>query len=165
MNSRVVSLALVAMLVLGCTTNTAQPSPTPAPNAAGYKNLKVLPHDITRDELLGVMRTFTRGLGVRCNHCHVVTATEPKEVLDFAADTKEEKRVARVMIQMTQQINKEWLERVEQAEGHPEKNAAAAPAPAMFADMRVGCWTCHRGKTEPEMPPPPPPPPAAPPTP
>ncbi|HEX7833445.1 MAG TPA: c-type cytochrome, partial [Thermoanaerobaculia bacterium] len=118
MNSRVVSLALVAMLVLGCTTNTARPSPTPAPNAAGYKNLKVLPHDITRDELLGVMRTFTRGLGVRCNHCHVVTATEPKEVLDFAADTKEEKRVARVMIQMTQQINKEWLERVEQAEGH-----------------------------------------------
>jgi photosynthetic reaction center cytochrome c subunit len=160
MNSRVASLALVAMLILGCTANTTQPQSQPpavTPNPAGYKNLKVLPHDITRDQLLAVMRTFTRSLGVRCNHCHVVTATEPKEVLDFPADTKEEKRVARVMIQMTQQINKEWLARVEQAEGHAAESAAA-PAPATSADMRVGCWTCHRGKSEPDMPPPPPPP-------
>ena len=147
---------LTLAFVLGCTANQST-TPAAAPVQSEHKNLKVLPRELTRDQLVAIMRTFTRGLGVRCNHCHVVTATEPKEVLDFASDAKEEKRVARVMIQMTQQINKDWLERVEAAEGHPETKSAA------FEQWRVHCWTCHRGKTEPEMPPPPPPP-TAPPT-
>jgi hypothetical protein len=151
MNRTVAVLSLA--LILGCTTTqspaTEAQSATPA--ASGAKNLKVLPHDLTREQLLAVMRSFTRGLGVRCNHCHVVTATTPEEVLDFPSDAKEEKRAARVMIQMTQQINTEWLKRADQAEG---KTADASAQP------RVSCWTCHRGKTEPEMPPPPPPRPA-----
>jgi hypothetical protein len=68
------------------------------------------------------------------------------------------------MIQMTQQINEEWLERVEQAEGHHEEEAAPATGTAALTQPRVGCWTCHRGKVEPEMPPPPPPPAAPAPT-
>ena len=135
------------LLIFGCTTAT----PTPVPAPSEHKNLQVLPRDLSRDQLIAVMRTFTRGLGVRCNHCHVVTATEPKEVFDFAADTKEEKRVARVMIQMAQQINGPWLDRVEQAEGEPPRTGATA-----ITDWRVSCWTCHRGKAEPELPPPPP---------
>lgn len=143
---------VLAVATLGCTGTMSAPAPQAA-SPAGYKNLQVLPRDISREQLLATMRTFTRGLGVKCNHCHVVTATTPKEELDFAADTKEEKRVARVMIQMTRQINTEWLERVEQAEGeHAEVESAAAPE-----QPRVGCWTCHRGQVEPEMPPPPPP--------
>lgn len=57
------------------------------------------------------------------------------------------------MVQMTQQINDQWLERVEQIEGpiETEKDASGMEQP------RVGCWTCHRGHPEPEMPPPPPP--------
>ncbi|HUP60877.1 MAG TPA: c-type cytochrome [Thermoanaerobaculia bacterium] len=136
-------LVAALILIVGCTT--AQP---PAPPSE-FKNLQVLPRTITRDQLLATMRGFTRGLGVRCNHCHVVTATEPKEVLDFPADTKEEKRVARVMLRMVTEINGTWMHRVEEAEGEAE---AAASAPA---EPRVVCWTCHRGKTEPEMPPPP----------
>ena len=143
------------LLMLGCTA--ANTTPTAAPPAGVHKNLKVLPQDLSRDQLIAIMRTFTRGLGVKCNHCHVVTATTPKEELDFASDAKEEKRVARVMIQMTKQINGEWLERVEEAEGHHEEAHAAEPG----AQPRVGCWTCHRGQVEPEMPPPPPPPPPA----
>jgi Photosynthetic reaction centre cytochrome C subunit len=160
MNVRFLSAALTAVLILGCTgtmsTSPAATSQTATPqavSAAGFRNLQVLPRDMTRDQLLAVMRTFTRSLGVRCNHCHVVTATTPKEELDFPADTKEEKRIARVMIQMTRQINGEWLERVEQVEGHHEAETDSAAAP----QQRVGCWTCHRGHPEPEMPPPPPP--------
>lgn len=150
------------LLLFGCTaTNSSQPAAAPATSV--HKNLQVLPRDLSREQLIAIMRTFTRGLGVKCNHCHVVTATTPKEELDFASDAKEEKRVARVMIQMTTQINKEWLQRVEQVEGHAEPEPA--PAPGTLTQPRVGCWTCHRGHVEPEMPPPPPPPPSAPPTP
>lgn len=155
MHVRLLSSILTAALVLGCTGMTTPPAAVPqAASPAGFKNLQVLPRDITRDELLTVMRTFTRSLGVRCNNCHVVTATTPKEELDFASDAKKEKRVARVMVQMTRQINAEWLERVEQIEGPSESEPAAAAGPPQ---SRVGCWTCHRGHPEPEMPPPPPP--------
>ncbi|HYI11240.1 MAG TPA: c-type cytochrome [Thermoanaerobaculia bacterium] len=140
------------LLLLGCTTGQ---TPAPAAPQSEFKNLRILPHTITRPELIATMRSFTRALGVRCNHCHVVTATEPREQHDFPSDAKEEKRVARVMMQMTGQINGAWMERVEEAEGH-EEEAAPSAAP----QQRVGCWTCHRGKTEPELPPPPPPDPA-----
>lgn len=153
---KVLPLVPVLVLILGCTT-TAQNAPTVAQAPSEFKNVQVLPKTLTRQELIAIMRTFTRGLGVRCNHCHVVTATTPEEKLDFPSDAKEEKRVARVMIQMTQQINGAWLERVEEAEGHHEEATPAGQA-ASLTQPRVGCWTCHRGKVEPEMPPPPPPP-------
>ena len=146
---------LALLLILGCTTAATQSVTAPAAPAAAvqstHKNLQILPRDIPHDELIALMRNVSRSLGVRCNHCHVVTATEPKEVFDFPADTKEEKRVARVMMQMTQQLNGAWMERVEQAEGHTN----APPE----AEQRVSCWTCHRGKVEPEVALPPPPPP------
>ncbi len=144
-------------LILGCTTaqtQTQTPATTPAAAQSQFKNLQVFPKDIPRDQLIAAMRGFTRSLGVRCNHCHVVTATEPEEKLDFPSDAKEEKRVARVMLRMVQQINGQWMERVEEAEGHTPAEARAEAA----AQQRVSCWTCHRGKTEPESPPPPPPP-------
>jgi hypothetical protein len=155
------TLALALILVLGCTTATqpTQSQQAAAPQAQSqtqsqsqgmYKNLQVLPKDIQREQLLTVMRGFTRGLGVRCNFCHVVTATEPKEVLEFPNDAKEEKRVARVMMQMVSQINGTWLPRVEAAEGEH--------VTAEQIETRVSCWTCHRGKTEPDTAPPPPPP-------
>lgn len=153
--NRSIAVSLLLVLLLGCTATTSQPAAAPATAAAAGRNLKVLPHDLSREQLLAIMRTFTRSLGVKCNHCHVVTATTPKEQLDFASDAKEEKQVARVMIQMTNQINREWLTRVDQAES--QKKADAASAPATMSQPRVGCWTCHRGQVEPEMPPPPPP--------
>jgi len=152
MNAKYTILATV--LFLGCTT--LQDSTTPSAAAttvqpSEFKNLKVLPPATTRDQLIPIMKQFASGLGVKCNHCHVVTATEPKEELDFASDAKEEKRVARVMMQMTHQINHEWLERVEAAEGHHPETGGEEKSEG----HAVMCWTCHRGKTEPEMPPPP----------
>jgi hypothetical protein len=141
---RVAVLAVLAMLA--CTTTQQSSAPSAAAPKSNYKNLQVLPKDISREQLLATMRSFTRGLGVRCNHCHVVKATEPKEELDFPSDAKDEKKNARTMILMTREINRTWIPRVTKEP----------------ADMRVGCWTCHRGKPEPESPPPPPEPQAQP---
>src|SRR4051812_27851684 len=85
---RVAVLAVLAMLA--CTTTQQSSAPSAAAPKSNYKNLQVLPKDISREQLLATMRSFTRGLGVRCNHCHVVKATEPKEELDFPSDAKDE---------------------------------------------------------------------------
>jgi nitrate/TMAO reductase-like tetraheme cytochrome c subunit len=150
------ALSILVLAIFGCTTTGTTSNAAAQQQTSEFRNLQVLPRDLTREQLLAIMRTFTRGLGVRCNHCHVVTATTPKEELDFASDAKEEKRVARVMIQMTRQINTEWLARVEAAEGEDHGPSAATPTAPMLLQPRVGCWTCHRGRPEPEMPPPPP---------
>lgn len=144
MMNRVPAL-LAVVLVLGCTTAANQ---QPAAQPSEFRNLQILPKTITRPELLAVMRGFTRGLGVRCDHCHAPT-NPPSEHPDFPSDAKEEKRVARVMMQMAGQINGPWMERVEAVEG---QSPGAKPA-----QPRVSCWTCHRGKAQPELPPPPPP--------
>jgi hypothetical protein len=71
-------------------------------------------------DLLRAMQSFTRSLGVKCEFCHVEGA--------FDKDDKREKQTARKMILMAHQIN------TDNFHGH----------------MRVTCWTCHRGATEPE---------------
>jgi hypothetical protein len=136
------SAVLVLIAVLGCTTTTSQQQKQAAKSE--FQNLQVLPKDIPREQLLAAMRGFTRGLGVRCNHCHVVKETTPKEVLDFPSDAKDEKRNARVMLRMTMDINRRWIPLVDE-KATPEES-------------RVNCWTCHRGKPLPEAPPPPQPP-------
>lgn len=155
---------LPLVLILGCTTmqsgstpQAASSAPAAAQTQSQFKNLQVFPRDIPREELIGSMRVFTRSLGVRCDTCHVVTATEPKQVMDFASDAKEEKKIARVMLQMTTELNATWMPRVDAAEGHAAAPKAMEPQDAVM-NGRVGCWTCHRGKTEPDMPPPPEPP-------
>ncbi|HYO74987.1 MAG TPA: c-type cytochrome [Thermoanaerobaculia bacterium] len=168
-------LIVSLIVVLGCTTattnsqtsqtsqatgaaqaQTAQAAQAPQAQTAQNRNLQILPRDIPRDQLIAIMRNFSSSLGVRCNHCHVVTATEPKEVLDFPSDAKEEKRVARVMMQMTQQINGPWMTNVEAAEGEHHEAAEHAAGSEHANEQHVFCWTCHRGKPEPEMPPAPP---------
>jgi hypothetical protein len=130
-------------LTIACTAARQPSAPKSAARNPEFKNVQLLSHEMSRDELIEVMRSFNQALGVRCDHCHVVVATEPKPDFNFPSDEKQTKRIARVMIGMTQQINGEWLERVEAIEG--EKSAGQEDSgPA------VRCWTCHRGKTEPE---------------
>jgi photosynthetic reaction center cytochrome c subunit len=134
--------ALIAFAILiGCTTGN-QPAATPAKPASQFKNLQVFPQDIPREQLINTMRGFTRALGTRCNFCHVVTKSEPEVEFDFASDAKDEKRNARTMIRMVHAINGQYLTKLE-TEGGEEK-------------PQIGCWTCHRGKQQPEEPPPPP---------
>jgi tetratricopeptide (TPR) repeat protein len=97
-----------------------------------FTNLKVLPEDISRSELQSTMRGFAFALNVRCEYCHVEKAGGKKFELDFAADDKETKKTARVMLQMVAAINHDYISKVQKT-----------PA------IQVTCVTCHHGLTEP----------------
>ena len=102
------------------------------------KNLQVLPKDTPAPQVVALMRTFNTALGVQCGYCHVFVAPgDPTN--DMAADTKTPKLVARVMMQMTSEIN--------------AKLAANIKKPADQI-TRVECATCHRGAAIPALPPP-----------
>ncbi len=100
-----------------------------------FKNLKVLPKDISKEELDKVMDGFKAALGVKCNFCHAPQADNPKK-LDFASDAKPEKNIARDMMRMTAKINKKYF--------HDEKfqNGKAL--------LAVSCVTCHNGNEHPK---------------
>jgi len=98
-----------------------------------FTNLKVLPKDISRGELVGIMRGFADALGVRCSHCHVSGMPNSLEYMDFAVDDQEPKRVARAMMQMTQTINHDLLTKI-----------------GRESPVEVRCVTCHHGLREPE---------------
>jgi hypothetical protein len=105
-------------------------------------NLKVLPKDIAPEELVKLMRGYAGALGVECNFCHAPSAQGGRH-LDFASDAKEDKGIARTMIQMTQTINAQYMSQVQDPDAMPE-------------DKHVQCGTCHRGHKMPEhfVPPP-----------
>ncbi|HVR69290.1 MAG TPA: hypothetical protein VMT87_00480, partial [Vicinamibacteria bacterium] len=63
-----------------------------------FTNLQLLPKDATRAQVVETMRGFASALGVRCNHCHVGADPATLEGFDFAADTKQAKRVTRAMM-------------------------------------------------------------------
>lgn len=97
-----------------------------------FTNLKVLPKDISKAQLQSTMRGFAFALNVRCEHCHVEKAGGKKFEMDFAADDKEAKRTARVMLKMVAAINRDYISEVPKT----------PPA-------EVQCVTCHHGLTEP----------------
>ena len=71
------------------------------------------------------MEGFTRSLGTKCKECH--------DTENFASDDKNEKKVARGMIQMTRGINEQFIKTM----------------PGLDKDASVSCYTCHHGKTHP----------------
>jgi len=79
------------------------------------------------EQVRSAMGAFRAALGVQCTFCHVEG--------DFASDEKPQKNTARMMITMVHEINGKF--------------------PAVEGKMYVTCYTCHRGKTEPDTAPPP----------
>jgi len=124
---------LFAVSVAGAQTAAApaQPQTRPPP-----KNLKVFPKDISRPELIRNMKFFAQSLGVRCTYCHVGEEGQPLSTFDFASDAKEKKLTARKMLVMVHRIN-------EQDFGVKD-----------FSQVKVTCFTCHRGSTKPLTAPP-----------
>lgn len=96
------------------------------------KNLKVLPKNISHEELETVMRGFNMALGVKCNFCHAPKANGEKG-LDFASDENKYKDVAREMIKMTKGINKKYFK-------HSYEGKTT----------QITCTTCHNGAKEPK---------------
>jgi len=115
----------------GLTLGTPQWTPTPT------KNLQVLEKAINGRELVATMRGFTRGLGVRCQHCHVFRGDDPDDLnaFDFASDEKASKQTARTMLRMLFAINNDYL-----------KNVGEPPT---AGNTKVTCYSCHRGEKRP----------------
>lgn len=89
----------------------------------GFKNLKILPKNISKDSLMNLMEGYNKALGVKCNHCHT---------MDKSSDKKHEKEIARHMIKFTNELNAKEFAPI----GNEYKNA-------------IECATCHRGSTKP----------------
>lgn len=91
-----------------------------------FQNLKVLPKNISHDDLIAVMKNYCTSLGVKCGQCHPKAANSDK--LDFVSDALEDKNIARKMIKMANAINKKYF----------SANAGT-----------ISCMTCHNGKLDP----------------
>src|ERR1044071_1918144 len=91
---------LPAILLIVVVVISGAASLGPSPSTEGYKNLKVLQKDITKQQLDSVMAHFCVSLGVKCNFCHAPMADTLNKHLDFASDAKEEKNTAREMFRM-----------------------------------------------------------------
>jgi len=105
-------------------------------------NLKVLPKDLTGNQLHEIMEGWAGDLGVHCDTCH---AADPKNVgpngrprLNFASDEKDEKEMARIMYTMMEVDKKDYVAKVAAMDKMDEP---AAP---------LTCGTCHRGNLDPE---------------
>jgi hypothetical protein len=138
---------LLAAAVFAATTvaqapqaNPAQPgtagAPPPPRNWPAPTNLKVLPSNLTGQQVRDIMEKWEGSLGAHCNSCH---AEDPKNIgpngrprLNFADDSKQEKLTARLMYKMTEDINVNYVSKVPNS------------------DMPVACGTCHRGHLDPE---------------
>ena len=101
---------------------------------ASFKNLQVLPKDSNARVVVGTMKGFAMNLGVRCQFCHVGKEGLPLEEFDFVSDEVPQKKTARIMMRLTDDIN---------------KTLDAAVPRAAGAEARVSCITCHRGKSTP----------------
>ena len=97
------------------------------PPDEGPKNLKVLPKNISHEDLDKVMDGWKAALGVKCNFCHAPSADSSSHHLDFASDAKPEKEMARRMMRMTLRINKRY-----------------------FVPLTITCNTCHNGQPHPD---------------
>ena len=92
-------------------------------------NLKILPKDISEEELDNVMHGYSKSLGVKCGFCH-----ERKEGQhpDFASDTKPQKETARKMMLMVKDLNEKYMATM--GDNHFEQ---------------ITCVTCHMGRKNP----------------
>jgi hypothetical protein len=96
-------------------------------------NTQVIPRTTPVSQVVGQMRNFAGGLGVRCQFCHVGEEGLPLERFDFASDEKRTKLIARQMMRMVQEINQRL-----------DTIAGRANPP-----IQVTCATCHRGISRP----------------
>ncbi len=130
----VVALSVVLLLVAGATAGLHSPLVAQIPDE--FQNLQFFPEDIEKDSLIGVMRGFSFALGVRCQYCHVGGDGISFEGVEFHKDDDPDKRKARFMLRMTDNLNGYVLPLV------PERDQP---------NVRLECKTCHRGQARPVL--------------
>ena len=100
--------SIISLAVLGFSTASGQ-------ETTDYKNLKVLDKNISREDLGKAMLQNLYGLGLPrrqregCLFCHVGSMDTPVGEWKFDSDEKETKKKARVMMQMVEDINANYL--------------------------------------------------------
>ena len=137
LTAAVFAVATVAQAPQGPQNPAGGPPPPPPPRTyLAPTNLKVLPKNLTGQQVRDIMEQWEGSLGVHCSTCHT---PDPNNIgpngrpqLNFADDSKPEKATARLMYTMTEDINRNYVSRTESSE---------AP---------VTCGTCHRGHLGPE---------------
>ena len=108
------------------------------PPKANHENLKVLPKDISKEDLDKVMKSYEKGLGVECSYCHVKNKKDTTQ-WNYPADEKPEKEITRKMMKMTEKINHEFFDyKMIYKNGEEEL-------------LAVNCITCHSGSPRPEL--------------
>jgi hypothetical protein len=95
------------------------------PAGTVFRNVKYN-RDMPAAQFVNMMdSSYGRSLGWQCANCHVTT--------DFSSDAKKDKGLAKLMIEMTQRINKEDMPRISAQNPHT-----------------VTCMLCHRGTNDPK---------------
>ncbi|MBS1803591.1 MAG: c-type cytochrome [Acidobacteria bacterium] len=115
--------------------------PAPAPT-----NLKVLPKNLTGEQVHEIMHKWAGELGTECTTCHAVDPNRKMPnghpALNFADDSKPEKNTARLMLRMVQDIDKNYLRKIKDEDHHDEGEEHEH-------EDGLSCGTCHRGHTHP----------------
>ena len=107
----------------------------PGTTKGEYKNLKVLPQNISSKALSKMMvDDFSDALGVGCGFCHA--RGKDSSSIDYASDAKPEKEMARMMMRMTMRVNKQFFKLK-----HPTLTDET---------LVVTCNTCHNGRPHPD---------------
>lgn len=114
------SLSLVLLILLASAVSAGVPDK--------FTNLKVLPENIGKRELIQTMQGFSDALGMNCTDCHEMKTPGDFSSIDWASEKLHNKEVARGMMKMVQEINANLL-----------------PAATGEDDFAVRCITCHRG--------------------
>jgi hypothetical protein len=113
----------------------------PMRNYPAPTNLQVLPKDLTGRQVRDIMQKWAGSLGVNCEFCHVADlknlGPNGRPRMRYADDSKPNKQIARIMVTMTDQINKDYINKAMDL----DTDNMGSP---------ITCGTCHRGHQMPE---------------
>ncbi|HEY1159874.1 MAG TPA: c-type cytochrome [Terracidiphilus sp.] len=130
------ALSMVAQAPQTPQSPAGSPSLPPPRTFPAPTNLKVLPKNLTGQQVRDIMEQWQGSLGVHCSTCHT---PDPNDIgpngrprLNYADDSRPEKATARLMYTMVEDINRNYVSKIESSE------------------MPVTCGTCHRGHLGPE---------------
>lgn len=145
------------LIVLACVASVFIFQAFTVSTPPGFKNLQILPKDISKDGIDSVMHHFTASLGVKCNFCHVRNNETNK--MDFASDDKPEKQIARKMMLMSIDINTKYFREIEEEMSKEDDHKMDSNIQLSTDSVKnmlsyVTCYTCHRGDERPESDPP-----------